>query len=144
MKIAVGCDHAGYEMKLILTEWLEKQGYEIMNYGTDSAESMDYPDVVHPLALAVENGEFEQGVLVCGSGQGASMTANKYSNVRAALCWDLNQAKLTRQHNNANIISLPGRFLDFEVAKEMIITFLNEKFEDGRHINRINKIPVSL
>ena len=142
--IPIGSDHGGFELKQYLIENLSKEGYQFKDVGTYSEDSVDYPDFIHPVAKNVNDGINQFGVIICGSGQGASMTANKYSNVRAALCWDLNQAKLTRQHNNANIISLPGRFLDFEVAKEMIITFLNEKFEDGRHINRINKIPVSL
>ncbi|MCP4311732.1 MAG: ribose 5-phosphate isomerase B [Bacteroidetes bacterium] len=142
MKIAIGCDHAGYEMKLILTEWLEKEGYEITNYGTDSAESMDYPDVVHPLALAVESGEFEQGVLVCGSGQGVSFTANKHQGIRAALCWQPEIAELARSHNNANILTLPGRFVDAETGIEILKRFLDTPFEGGRHQRRIDKVPV--
>ena len=142
MKIAIGCDHAGYEMKLILEEWLEKEGYEITNFGTDSAESMDYPDVVHPLALAVERGEFEQGVLVCGSGQGVSFTANKHQGIRAALCWQPELAELARSHNNANILTLPGRFLDAETGVEILRKFLDTPFEGGRHQRRIDKVAV--
>ena len=142
MKIAVGCDHAGYEMKLILTEWLEKQGYEITNYGADSTESMDYPDVVHPLALAVEHGEFEKAVLVCGSGQGVSFTANKHQGIRAALCWQPEIAELARSHNNANILTLPGRFLDVETGIEILKKFLDTPFEGGRHQRRIDKVAV--
>ncbi len=114
MKIALGNDHAGYEMKLVVKEWLEEQGYEVDNFGTDSSDSMDYPDVVHPLASAVEKGEFEMGVLVCGSGQGVSFTANKYQGIRAALCWQSEIAELARSHNNANILCIPGRFVDEE------------------------------
>lgn len=142
MKIAIGCDHAGYEMKLILEEWLEKEGYEIRNFGTDSAESMDYPDVVHPLALAVERGEFEQGILVCGSGQGVSFTANKHQGIRAALCWQPDIAELARSHNNANILTLPGRFLDPESGIEILRKFLDTPFEGGRHQKRIDKVAV--
>ena len=142
MKIAIGCDHAGYEMKLILEDWLGKEGYEITNFGTDSAESMDYPDVVHPLALAVENGEFDQGVLVCGSGQGVSFTANKHQGIRAALCWQPEIAELARSHNNANILTLPGRFLDAKTGIEILERFLHTPFEGGRHQNRIDKVPV--
>jgi ribose 5-phosphate isomerase B len=142
MKIAIGCDHAGYEMKLVLKEWLEKEGYEIVNFGTDSAESMDYPDVVHPLALAVERGEFELGVLVCGSGQGVSITANKHQGIRAALCWKPEIAELARSHNNANILTLPGRFLDAETGIEILNRFLHTPFEGGRHQKRIDKVPV--
>jgi len=143
MKIAIGCDHAGYEMKLILTEWLEKQGYEITNFGANSAESMDYPDVVHPLALAVERGEFDQGVLVCGSGQGVSFTANKHQGIRAALCWQPEIAELARSHNNANILALPGRFLDAETGIKILKKFLDTPFEGGRHQRRIDKVAVS-
>jgi ribose 5-phosphate isomerase B len=142
MKIAIGCDHAGFEMKLILAEWLEKQGYEITNFGTDSAESMDYPDVVHPLALAVERGEFEQGVLVCGSGQGVSFTANKHQGIRAALCWKPEIAELARSHNNANILTLPGRFLEAETGIDILRKFLDTPFEGGRHQRRIEKVAV--
>jgi ribose 5-phosphate isomerase B len=142
MKIAIGNDHAGVEMKMVLKEWLEEQGYEVTNYGTDSSESMDYPDVVHPLATAVEKGEFELGVLVCGSGQGVSFTANKHQGIRAALCWQPEIAELARSHNNANILTLPGRFLDAETGIEILKKFLNTPFEGGRHQNRIDKVPV--
>ncbi len=125
MKIAIGNDHAGIEMKLILEKWLGEQGYEISNYGTDSSDSMDYPDVVHPLAVAVERGEFELGILVCGSGQGVSFTANKHQGIRAALCWQPKIAELARSHNNANILTLPGRFLDAKTGIEILKKFLN-------------------
>lgn len=142
MKIAIGNDHAGVEMKVVLKKWLEEQGYEITNYGTDLSDSMDYPDVVHPLATAVEKGEFELGVLVCGSGQGVSFTANKHQGIRAALCWQPEIAELARSHNNANILTLPGRFLDEETGIEILKKFLNTPFEGGRHQNRIDKVPV--
>lgn len=143
MKIAIGNDHAGYDMKLILHDWLKEEGYEITNFGTDSPDSMDYPDVVHPLALAIEEGEFELGVLVCGSGQGVSFTANKHQGIRAALCWQPEIAGLARSHNNANILTLPGRFLDSETGIEVLRTFLETSFEGGRHQNRIDKVPLS-
>jgi len=143
-EIPIGSDHGGFELKQYLIQNLSKEGYIFKDLGTYSEDSVDYPDFIHPVAKNINESVNQFGIIVCGSGQGASMTANKYPNVRAALCWDLTQAKLTRQHNNANIISLPGRFLDFEVAKEMVTVFLNEKFEGGRHMNRINKIPVSL
>ncbi len=143
-EIPIGSDHGGFELKQYLIENLSKEGYIFKDFGTNSESSVDYPDLIHPVAKSINDNVNQFGIIICGSGQGASMTANKYPNVRAALCWDLTQAKLTRQHNNANIISLPGRFLDFEVAKEMVTAFLNEEFEGGRHMNRINKIPVSL
>ena len=142
MKIAIGNDHAGVEMKMVLKEWLEEQGYEITNYGTDTSDSMDYPDVVHPLASAVEKGEFDLGVLVCGSGQGVSFTANKHQGIRAALCWQPEIAELARSHNNANILTLLGRFLDAETGIEILKKFLNTPFEGGRHQNRIDKVAV--
>jgi ribose 5-phosphate isomerase B len=142
MKIAIGNDHAGVEMKMALQKWLEEQGYEISNYGTDSADSMDYPDVVHPLASAVERGEFELGVLVCGSGQGVSFTANKHQGIRAALCWHPEIAELARSHNNANILSLPGRFLDEDTAIEILKRFITTAFEGGRHQARIDKVAL--
>lgn len=142
MKIAIGNDHAGIEMKVVLKAWLEEQGYEITNYGTDTPDSMDYPDVVHPLATAVEKGEFELGVLVCGSGQGVSFTANKHQGIRAALCWQPEIAELARSHNNANILTLPGRFLDPETGIEILKKFLQTPFEGGRHQHRIDKVAV--
>ena len=142
MKIALGNDHAGVEMKRILKTWLEEQGYEVSNYGTDSTDSMDYPDVVHPLARAVEKGEYPVGILVCGSGQGVSFTANKHQGIRAALCWEPEIAELARSHNNANILALPGRFLDAETGIEIAKKFLETEFEGGRHQNRIDKVPL--
>jgi len=143
-EIPIGSDHGGFELKQYLIENLSKEGYLFNDLGTYSEDSVDYPDFIHPVARNINDGTNEFGIIICGSGQGASMTANKYTNVRAALCWDLEQARLTRQHNNANIISLPGRFLDFEVVIEMVRVFLDTDFEGGRHINRINKITVSL
>jgi ribose 5-phosphate isomerase B len=111
MKIAIGNDHAGYELKLVLSDWLKEQGYDVKDYGTDSSEAADYPDIMHPVAGLVEKGEFDFGVLICGSGQGASITANKHQGIRATLCWMPEIAALARSHNDANIICLPGRFL---------------------------------
>jgi len=142
MKIAIGNDHAGYDMKKIVITWLEEQGHEIQNFGTDSSASVDYPDYVHPLANAVEKGEFDFGILVCGSGQGVSFTANKHQGIRAALCWRSEIAKLAREHNNANVLCLPGRFLSDEEGIEILKTFLETSFEGGRHQNRINKVSV--
>ena len=140
--IPIGSDHGGYELKDFLINKLNSQGYHFNDFGTHSEESVDYPDFIHPVAKSVNDADYPIGIIICGSGQGASMTANKYPNVRAGLCWDIEQARLTRQHNNANIISLPGRFVNFDEAVEMVLAFLNTDFEGGRHLQRINKIPV--
>lgn len=140
--LPIGSDHGGFELKQYLIQTLSAEGYKFKDNGTYSVESVDYPDFIHPVAKSVNDGLFNYGIIICGSGQGASMTANKYHNVRAALCWDMEQASLTRLHNNANIIALPGRFVDNSTAVKMIKLFLNTDFEGGRHINRVNKIPV--
>jgi ribose 5-phosphate isomerase B len=140
--IPIGADHGGVKLKDFLISQLTKNGYKFKDFGTFSDKSVDYPDFIHPVAKLIDDGDNEFGIIMCGSGQGAAMTANKYPNVRAALCWDIEQAKLTRLHNNANIISLPGRFIDFQMAIEMVKVFLNTDFEGGRHVNRINKIPI--
>ncbi len=140
--IPIGSDHAGFEMKEFLKEKLSAEGYTLLDFGTFSKESVDYPDFIHPVAKQVDEGNNEFGIIICGSGQGAAMTANKYPHIRAGLCWDLEQAKLTRLHNNANIIALPGRFIEFSLAVELVKIFLNTDFEGGRHLNRINKIPI--
>lgn len=142
MKIAVGNDHAGFEMKEVLLKWLEENDYDFENFGTNSPESMDYPDVVHPLAESVETGKFDFGLLICGSGQGVSFTANKHQGIRAALCWKKEIAELARQHNNANVLCLPGRFLSEQEGIDILKAFLNAKFEGGRHQNRIDKVAV--
>ncbi len=142
MIIAIGNDHGGYEMKLVILEWIKNQGYELKNFGTDSPESVDYPDYVHPLADAVEKDEFDFGVLICGTGQGMSFTANKHQGIRAALCWNMEISRLSRQHNNANILCLPGRFIGDKEGIDILKTFLETKFEGGRHQNRINKVMV--
>lgn len=141
MKIAIGNDHAGYEIKQVIKEWLEEQGYDVKNYGTDSPQAVDYPDFMHPLAISVEKGEFDFGVLICGSGQGASITANKHQGIRATLCWMPEIAELSRSHNDANILCLPGRFLDKETAIEILSVFLHTSFDGGRHQRRIDKVP---
>jgi len=141
--LAIGSDHAGYKLKQYIIKNLVADGYKIKDFGTNSEESVDYPDYIHPVAKSINNGEFIQGIIICGSGQGASMVANKYPKVRSALCWNKEQAKLSRQHNNANIIALHGRFIDFNNAVEMVKLFLNTDFEGGRHIRRINKISIS-
>ncbi len=141
--IPIASDHGGYEMKQYILERLVKLGYQVKDMGTFSDESVDYPDMIHPLAKAVNDGQYALGIILCGSGNGAQMTANKYPNVRAALCWSLEQAQLAREHNNANIISLPGRFIPFELAMEMTLRFLNTDFEGGRHQRRVEKISLT-
>ena len=138
--IPMACDHGAFEMKEFLKDKLKKLGYQIKDMGTNSSESVDYPDLIHPLAKSVDDGEFAMGIILCGSGNGAQMTANKYPNVRAALCWSVEQAELAREHNNANILSLPGRFIDHAQAMEMALKFINTEFEGGRHQRRVEKI----
>lgn len=141
-KIAgMAADHAGYTMKEALKSLLEERGYEIKDFGTHSEESMDYPDVAHPLAEAVESGSVDFGVALCGSGNGISITLNKHQGVRAALCWKPELAALAKQHNNANVLSLPARFISLEEAKAIVAAYLDAEFEGGRHQRRIDKIP---
>lgn len=142
--LVIASDHGGFKLKEFLRERLIKEGFLVKDFGTHSEESVDYPDYIHPLASAINKGEFEKGIILCGSGNGAQITANKYPNVRAALCWNENQAKLCREHNDANIMSLPGRELEFETAWEMVLLFLNTPFEGGRHATRVNKIPQTI
>ncbi|MEZ4902631.1 MAG: ribose 5-phosphate isomerase B [Spirosomataceae bacterium] len=139
-KIAVGGDHAGFSLKQPLIQWLQDKGYEIKDFGTHSSDSADYADFAHPVALAVENGEFDRGILVCGSGQGVAITANKHQGIRAALVWDTPLAALSRQHNDANIICLPARFISEALAFECVDIFLHTDFEGGRHATRVGKI----
>lgn len=141
-KIAIGNDHAGYEMKLTVLKWLEENGFEVKNFGTDTSDPVDYPDYVHPVANAVEKSDFRFGVLICGSGQGVSFTANKHQGIRAALCWKPEIAQLARQHNNANILCLPGRFITKDEGIAILKSFLEAKFEGGRHQNRISKVSI--
>ncbi len=143
MKIAIGADHAGYVYKVKIAKYLTDKGIEVQDFGTFSTDSVDFPDFAHPTASAVENGEVDFGILLCGSGQGVNMTANKHQGVRSALCWNTDIARLTRQHNNANIIALPARFVAYEYAIEMIEIFLNTEFEGGRHEKRVGKISCS-
>lgn len=140
--IPIASDHGGYEMKQYLIEKLLDAGYEIMDYGTDSPESVDYPDMIHPLASAIEEGVYPLGIILCGSGNGAQMTANKHPHVRAALCWNVELAKLAREHNDANILALPGRFIPFDLAWEMVQVFLDTPFAGGRHARRVQKIEL--
>lgn len=138
--IAVGADHAGYEYKAAIIDFLQEQGLPVKDFGTYSADSVDYPDFAHPVASAVENGEVSFGILVCGSANGVAITANKHQNIRAAICWLTEIASLARQHNNANIICIPARFVSKEAATEMIHTFLSTPFSAGRHETRVGKI----
>ncbi len=141
MRVAICNDHAGYDLKNIVVEHLRKMGAdEVKDFGCYSAVSCDYPDFAHPMATAVEAGEFEYGVAICGSGNGISMTANKHQGVRAGLCWTPELAVLTRQHNDANVLSLPARFIPTETALEIVDAFFATPFEGGRHEARVNKI----
>ena len=128
-------------MKEHIINELRNKGYHVIDYGVSSSESVDYPDIIHPLAQDINEGKFPLGIIICGSGNGAQMVANKYPNVRAALCWNEEITALARQHNDANILSLPGRFLDFEYATKLVKIFLETLFEGGRHTRRVKKIP---
>jgi ribose 5-phosphate isomerase B len=140
MKISIGNDHAGPEYKKAIVEMLKAKGHEVTNYGTDSIDSVDYPDFAHAVANDVSEEKADFGIIICGSGNGIAMAANKHEKVRAALCWMKEIATLSRQHNNANIISIPARFTSIPQAVEMVETFLNTEFEGGRHQNRVDKI----
>lgn len=140
MIIPIGSDHAGFKTKQVLITFLNSLGYEVKDYGCFSEQSIDYPDYAHPVAQHVEENPGSLGVLLCGSGNGISMTANKHQAIRCALCWTPEIAELARQHNDANIISLPARFISEETAKEMVRVFLNTPFEGGRHAKRVAKI----
>lgn len=139
-KIAIGADHAGFEYKEKLKKYLQDNGYEVKDYGTHSAESADYPDFAHPVANAVELGTNVMGVLICGSANGVAITANKHQGIRAAICWNEELASLARQHNNANIVCLPARYLDYKDAETIADRFLHTEFEGGRHERRVSKI----
>ena len=140
MKIAIGNDHAGTEYKFQILTYLESKGIEVINYGTDNTDSVDYPDFVHPVAKDVENKTVELGILLCGSANGVAMTANKYQEVRAALCWTKEITELARLHNNAKILSIPARYTSIPQAIAMVKIFLNTDFEGGRHQKRVDKI----
>ena len=140
MKISIGNDHAGPEYKKAIVDFLKQKGHEILNHGTDTSDSVDYPDFGHRVAIDVETGKANFGIVICGSGNGINMTVNKHQGIRSALCWDKEIASLARQHNDANIISIPARFTSIQQAVEMVDTFLNTNFEGGRHANRVNKI----
>jgi len=140
--IVIGGDHAGFDYKKRIIAILEEMGYEVKNMGTDSAESVDYPDYAHPLAKWIEAGKAPFGITLCGSGNGIAIAANKHKGIRAALCWTEELAALARQHNNANVLSIPARFVTPQLAIRMVKTFLSTDFEGGRHERRVNKIPV--
>lgn len=140
MKISIGNDHAGTEYKFEILEYLKSQGYQVLNHGTDSEESVDYPDFVHPVATDVENQSVDFGIIICGSGNGANMTANKHQGVRSALCWSNEIVALARAHNDANVLSIPARFTSKMQALDMVKTFLNTAFDGGRHEKRVGKI----
>ncbi len=140
MTIAIGNDHAGTEYKFEIVKKLEAAGYTVLNFGTDTNDSMDYPDAIHPTASAVESGNAAFGIILCGSGNGAQMTANKHQGIRAALCWNNELVSLTRQHNNSNILTIPARFVSVQQALGFVDIFLNTAFEGGRHANRVDKI----
>ncbi len=144
MKIAIGNDHAGTDYKFAVINYLESLDITVTNYGTDTDGSVDYPDFVHPVAKDVDTKNVDFGILICGSGNGVAMTANKYTNVRAGLCWTKEITELTRLHNDANILCIPARFTSQPQAIEIVKTFLNTQFEGGRHLNRVHKIPVCL
>jgi len=141
MVIAIGNDHAGTAYKFEIIKLLESKGIKVLNFGTDSNDSMDYPDAIHPVANAVESGEATFGIILCGSGNGAQITANKHQGIRAALCWNNELVELTRLHNNSNILSIPARFVSLQQALGFVELFINTPFEGGRHQNRVDKIP---
>lgn len=138
--IAIGCDHVGFPYKGRISALLKSQGMEVLDFGTQSTESVDYPDFVHPVANSIEKGDADLGVIICGSGNGVAMTANKHQGIRAAVCWTEELAILARQHNDANVIALPARFVSIENALSMVKSFLETEFEAGRHTGRVAKI----
>ena len=143
MKIAIGGDHAGYEYKNEIKNYLENKGHIVEDFGPKTEESCDYPDIAHPLAESIEKGENELGIAICGSGNGINMTLNKHNEIRSALCWQEDLAKLARQHNNANVLALPSRFIDISTATKCVEAFIKEDFEGGRHERRVNKIKIN-
>jgi ribose 5-phosphate isomerase B len=142
MSIAIGNDHAGTEYKNAIVNHLKSKGITVINHGTDTNDSVDYPDFIHPVAQDVSSKKADFGIIICGSGNGANMTANKHQDIRSALCWNKEIVALARQHNNANILSIPARYTAQQQAIEMVDIFLSTAFEGGRHANRISKIPV--
>ncbi|MBK7425775.1 MAG: ribose 5-phosphate isomerase B [Saprospiraceae bacterium] len=138
--ISIGSDHAGYAYKQVIKSFLSSEGYDVLDMGTDSADSVDYPDFVHPVAESIKLKQADQGIVLCGSGNGVAITANKHQHIRAALCWTDEIASLARQHNDANVLAIPCRFVSEELAIQMVKTFLNTDFEGGRHQKRVEKI----
>ena len=143
MRIALASDHAGYNLKQAVIRFLTDNGAQVQDFGCYSTDSCDYPDFAHPCAAAVENGEYDYGVVICSTGNGICMTANKHQHIRAALCWETRLAELARQHNNANILGLPANFVAEEKALDIVRTFFSTDFEGGRHQRRIDKIPMA-
>ncbi|RXJ72741.1 ribose 5-phosphate isomerase B [Veronia nyctiphanis] len=143
MKIAIGGDHAGYLYKKQLITKLEEQGYSVDDFGPFSSESCDYPDMIHPLAKSIDNKVHDIGIIMCGSGNGISITANKHQGVRCALAWNVEVASLARSHNDANILALPARFISYREAVQIVDAFISTPFEAGRHLNRVNKISIA-
>lgn len=139
-KLALGADHAGYEYKELVKEWLDQKGYEVKDFGTHSPESADYPDFAHPVSVAVENKEFDLGILFCGSANGVAITANKHQGIRAAIAWNEELAALSRQHNDANVLCIPAKQISLELTEKIIDKFLTSDFEGGRHERRVGKI----
>lgn len=139
-KIALGSDHAGFGYKEALKRWLEKNGYVVTDFGAHSTDSADYPDFAHPVASCVEEAKADMGVLVCGSANGVAITANKHQGIRAAICWTEELASLARQHNNANVVCIPARFIEYPLAETIVSKFLTTEFEGGRHAHRVSKI----
>ena len=139
--IAIGCDHAGYPYKAAIVKMLDEKGYTVLDFGTHTPDSVDYPDFAHPTANSVAEGEADMGILLCGSGNGVSITANKHQKIRAALCWQKEIAALARSHNDANMISLPVRFISEPMALDMVTVFVETEFEGGRHARRVGKMP---
>lgn len=140
--VVISCDHAGFDLKECVKQHLIGQGIAVKDLGPDSADRVDYPDMIHPLAKAINDGEFDVGIIICGSGNGVAMTANKYPNVRAGISWNVEIAELTRLHNDANVIALPARFISEELALECLNKFLATEFEGGRHATRVDKIAI--
>jgi ribose 5-phosphate isomerase B len=141
--IALGCDHAGFELKEKIKALLTEKGYQVADFGTHSLESVDYPDYIHPLAASIENGDNSQGIIICGSGNGVNITANKHQGIRSALVWTEELAEMARLHNNANVLALSSRYVDEAVSLKCVDIFLTTQFEGGRHTNRVNKIACS-
>ena len=140
LPIAIGSDHAGFDYKEQLKKYLEEKGFHVRDFGTNNKDSVDYPDFAHPVANSVEKGECSFGILLCGSGNGVAITANKHQGIRAAICWNAPIAELARQHNNANIICIPARYVSLDLSEQMVERFLATEFEGGRHQNRVSKI----